>query len=156
MSQSNGCIYCIERKDNGKKYIGQTTNLNKRIRNYLRYSWGSKIARIIRNQGIDKFNIYKLEKNIPKKDLNERERYWIKKHNTCKGYGYNENPGGGVSRGPKVNKGYVKKITRLYRKGKTYKEISEKMPFSKSTVGSICRGDHPKCEEIEWKDYISN
>ena len=31
-----GVIYCIENKDNGKKYIGQTINFKRRVRQHKR------------------------------------------------------------------------------------------------------------------------
>ena len=89
-----GIIYCIERIETGKKYIGQTT---KSLDEY----WGSGvyIGKAIQKYGKSAFKKYVLEE-CSIDDLNSREIYWIDKFNTFKGVGYNADNGG------KSNSGY--------------------------------------------------
>ena len=82
-------IYEIKNKINGKSYIGQHSS------NELGSYWGSgKLIKLaIKKYGIDAFERFILESCSTKKELNEREKYWIaeKKTRTC---GYNLIDGG--------------------------------------------------------------
>lgn len=100
-------IYCILDKTNGYRYIGQTKtgyknrysehiysvlNTNRVDSNYL-------IHRVMREKGIDNFDIIMLESNIMSQhDANILECQYINKYNTyinaepC--FGYNVRPGG--------------------------------------------------------------
>lgn len=87
-------IYCIEKIETGKKYIGQ------HIGDINDDYWGSgvTITKSIKIHGKDKFKKYVLE-YCPVEDLNEREVYWIKYYNTFLGEGYNLTNGGKSNRG---------------------------------------------------------
>lgn len=74
-------IYCIENKINGKKYIGQSIDVEKRwiahkahlrtgnhVNSYLQRSW-DKYGECV-------FDFYIVEFCVSEK-LNEREKYWI-------------------------------------------------------------------------------
>lgn len=90
-----GIIYCVERIKTGKKYIGQ--HLGTIDDGY----WGSgaSISKAIKKYSKEAFKKYVLEEcNL--EDLNEKEQYWIKYHNTFLGEGYNMDDGG------KSNSGY--------------------------------------------------
>ena len=90
-----GIIYCIERIETGKKYIGQ--HLGTIDDDY----WGSGVAisKAIKKYGKKSFKKYVLEECYLE-DLNSREQYWIKHFNTFLGKGYNMDDGG------KSNSGY--------------------------------------------------
>lgn len=90
-----GIIYCIERIETGKKYIGQ--HLGTIDDDY----WGSGVAilKAIKKYGKKSFKKYVLEECYLE-DLNSREQYWIKHFNTFLGEGYNMDDGG------KSNSGY--------------------------------------------------
>ena len=95
-------IYCIENLKNGKKYIGQSYNID--------YRWNEHKRRLITQRhtnkhlqasfnkyGIENFKFYVIE--YCKEDkLNEREIYWISYYNTYLGDGYNYTLGGEGSR----------------------------------------------------------
>ena len=96
-----GIIYCAHCKDTGKKYIGQTVQpLEKRMRQHIHEA--SKIRKAHRNIGTLFHNKIKhygehafiwciLEYDIPKKELLQRERYYIDEYKTMIGKdGYNE------------------------------------------------------------------
>lgn len=87
-------IYCIENKDNGKCYIGQTINFPKRKREHLHGLRNNKhhnihLQRSWNKHGEDKFRFYKLEKCSSIKELNEREILWIKEFGLKNGFNIN-------------------------------------------------------------------
>lgn len=93
-----GCVYLIENKINGEKYVGQTMySLKRRLAEHLRAAknFGNRpLYHAINKYGIDNFEIKELERcdvNL----LEEREKYWIEYYNTYLGVGYNATYGGG-------------------------------------------------------------
>lgn len=82
-------IYEIKNKVNGKIYIGQHSS--KELGSY----WGSGklIKYSIEKYGIDNFERTILERCSTKNELNEREKYWIKKKDSIN-IGYNLTEGG--------------------------------------------------------------
>lgn len=90
-------IYCIENKINKKQYIGQSIDINKRIkRHFSELRKGSHHNRHLQFS----FNKYgennftsKILELCPEDDLNKREIYWIEQ-NKSYSEGYNETIGG--------------------------------------------------------------
>ena len=92
-------IYCIENNENGKKYIGQSTNItyrfyqhrsdlkcNRHRNQHLQCAWNE--------HGGEKFNFYILEE-CARDELDERERFYISLFNTMnQNCGYNFESGG--------------------------------------------------------------
>lgn len=95
---STGIIYLIINKQNGHKYVGQTTQgMNKKwqqhIQEAIRMS-DKPLHRAMRKYGNHNFMIKEIDE-CDKELLNEREEYWIKKYNTFKSAeGYNTTSGG--------------------------------------------------------------
>lgn len=93
-----GYIYCIENKVNGKKYIGQTVNYEKRHKEHI-YNLennthiNSHLQRAYNKYGKDNFNSYILSK-VNVDDIYEEEKKWIEYYDTFKGEGYNLTIGG--------------------------------------------------------------
>lgn len=92
-------IYKFTNKINGKSYIGQSINLEKRKKehehncfnpNYCNYD--SKFYRALRKYGLENFD-YEVLENCTKEQLNEREVYWIFYFNSYQD-GYNSTLGG--------------------------------------------------------------
>ena len=99
-----GCIYLIKNKVNNKKYVGQTINFKKRKRVHLLHlknndHHNKHLQNSYNKYGIENFNIKIIENNIKRKNLDEKEVYWINYYNTYNGDGYNLTPGGKVLRG---------------------------------------------------------
>lgn len=90
-------IYCIENKVSGKKYIGQSIDIEKRWYNHinaleLNYHGNIHLQRAWNKYGADNFDFYILEL-CTSEQLDEREVYYITKFDTFKS-GYNRTSGG--------------------------------------------------------------
>lgn len=92
-------------------YIGQTTDINKRWQNNRinAYKSCTFIFNELKKYGWDAFEHIILEDNIPDEELDEREKYWIKKYHTFIGDpeysgGFNLTAGGDGTRGPKLSR----------------------------------------------------
>jgi len=95
---SRGIIYLITNKENGHKYIGQTTQgMNKRWQQHIQEAlkMSSKpIHQAMRKYGNHRFTIQEIDE-CDECLLNEREEYWIKYYNTFESEkGYNATSGG--------------------------------------------------------------
>lgn len=97
-------IYKITNSVNGKSYIGQSININKRVKEHFYkascpkdISYFSILHEAIRKYGEEKFYIEVVEECDYEK-LDELERYYIKKFNTLTPNGYNILSGGQQTR----------------------------------------------------------
>lgn len=83
----------------GKVYIGQTSNMNKRITDHLKEARNmndSKVYRAMRKYNTNRDNFEIIEQNIENKSIaDEREVYWISYYDSFKN-GYNSTVGGDV------------------------------------------------------------
>lgn len=86
-------IYKITNRINGKVYIGQSKEPNKRFKQHLNDSKDSIIHLALKKYGIQNFDFKIIEKDI--ENYNEREKYWINfYHAQDRRFGYNILPGG--------------------------------------------------------------
>lgn len=96
--QENYKVYVITNKSNGKQYVGQTKHtLKRRMQWHIRDAKNGQkriLSQAIREYGADNFKIQVIEEHLSPNFVDERERYWIKKLNTLKPFGYNMNTGG--------------------------------------------------------------
>ena len=137
-------IYMYTDKDNGKRYIGQSTNINKRKTSH-RNSDRTPFDRILSLKGEDKFDFVILEE-CEASQLNEREIYWINYYNSYYD-GYNCNPGGNsvygeYASGALITEEVAKQIIQdLCTSTLSQKEIAKKYGCSEDIVRSInvCR-----------------
>lgn len=90
-------IYYIKNLKNNKIYIGQSLNIERRIKRHIRelkneYHHNKHLQKSFKKYGIDnfEFNVLEITDN-----LNEREMYWIKYYNSINPLnGYNKTYGG--------------------------------------------------------------
>lgn len=82
-------IYVLVNKDTGKRYVGKTNNLNRRICEHIRQSSCQYLYNAIQKYGIDKFEIVVVERNLTEDGAFEREHYYIKLYNSLAPNGYN-------------------------------------------------------------------
>lgn len=97
-------IYKITNKINGKSYIGQSVDIERRWRNHKQYykqkecvNYKYALYSAFRKYGIENFDFQIIEE-CDKDSLNDREIYWIDYYDTFK-KGYNNTKGGGGSYG---------------------------------------------------------
>ena len=98
------CIYMYENKINGKKYIGKAKNFNIRHKQHIKSSYNENNSRdynccfhrAIRKYGINNFKIKILAENLTNKQMNDYEKFFIKRYNTLSknNNGYNIAEGG--------------------------------------------------------------
>ena len=145
-------IYCYVNKINQHKYVGQTNNLNRRIREHKSCAFNPKSSSYndlihckIREYGIENFDIEILEKlyydNIDK--VNEREQYWIKEKESYCGYGkgYNMDFGGGKRAYSSIlSDNQLQQIKQDIKNGISYFDIERKYNISTSFISSINNG----------------
>lgn len=90
-------IYCWTNKQNGKKYIGQSVNIERRRIQHIAGAgkYSTKFSRALEKYGLNNFSFEILEETTIEL-LNEKETYYIKKLNShhLDGHGYNMNYGG--------------------------------------------------------------
>lgn len=124
-------IYLIENKKTKQKYIGQSSDIKRRIREHKIAHDKNYIDNAFNKYGADMFSV-KIIEELPndKKILDEREQYWIKYYNTFEDKKhYNLTPGGDFC--PSLIPAIAKKISKSNtgkKKTKEYKErLSQKM-----------------------------
>lgn len=145
-------IYCYTNKINQYKYVGQTNNYKRRIRehrfcafNKNASSYNDLIHKKIRQYGEDNFEITLLETLYTDdiKIVNEREQYWIKEKNSyCgNGCGYNQDFGGGRKAYSSIlNQEQLKELKTLIKLGTPYLELEKHFSISASFISSINNG----------------
>lgn len=115
-------IYCIENLINNKKYIGQSIDLNQRLRNHKSILRGISSDSIVLQRawdlyGEENFSMYIIEK-CPVEFLNDREKYWIKELKShVSESGYNISFGGDAPMEGRHHTDYTKKILSDFFKG---------------------------------------
>lgn len=92
-------IYSFENKINGKRYVGQSVNIEARHTRHLSASNNSSsdeynkvLYKAFRKYGVENFSFSILEE-VEKENLNQREIFWIEHYDAFLN-GYNATPGG--------------------------------------------------------------
>ena len=145
-------IYCYTNKLNNHKYVGQTNNYERRIREHRSCAFNEKassyndlIHKKIREYGEENFEISLIE-TLYTEDINEvnqREIYWINKlQSHCStGLGYNVSYGGG-RRGYSsiLSQEELQALKEDIKQGIPYYELEQKYNISASFISSINNG----------------
>lgn len=126
-------IYVFENKVNGKKYIGKSYNIERRILHHINLLKKNKedspiLNNAVSKYGIDNFDIYTLEE-CDAASLSEREKYYIKIHGTHGKNGYNATDGGEGMMGYKHTTESKKKISES-KLGEKHPYFGKKLPES--------------------------
>lgn len=95
-------IYCFTNKLNGKKYVGQSKQLNRRYHLHINAAFNNDKAKndssifhqALRKYGVENFN-YEILEECSIDELDEKEKYWINKlQSHVLEHGYNITYGG--------------------------------------------------------------
>lgn len=135
-------IYKITNLINNKIYIGQTIKtLEHRWKRHLQLAKNGINRHLydsIRHYGEENFKIEEFEKCTSKKELNERERFWISElKSNQREFGYNMNDGG---TGGKQSTEIIEKIAAKRRGTKSSEETKKKQ--SEAAKGKIKTKEH--------------
>lgn len=145
-------IYCYTNKNNQHKYVGQTNNLQRRIREHRSCAFNEKSAsyndlihRKIREYGEESFEIEVLEilYTDDKAIVNERESYWIEEKNSyCgNGQGYNMDKGGSRTyESSVITNEQLEELKKEIKAGIPYLDLQKKYSISASFISSINQG----------------
>lgn len=159
-------IYKITKISNGKSYIGQSNNIERRFKEHQQKDASSKIPLdiAIQKYGIHAFT-YEILEECSLDKLNEREKYWINYYDTINN-GYNCLPGGeqqtiGENNGhSKLTEKDIIAIRKAYANHQKQKEVYEKYKdiISFSYFQNIWQGQSwshimPEVFTQENKDY---
>lgn len=145
---------------NNKVYVGQTNNIDRRIREHKSNAFNPKsvnynniIHRAIRKYGYENFAIEILE-TLPNSshDLaNEREMYWIaQKQSLITQHGYNVVEGGSNSWRSIFSQEDIAQIKSLITQGASYSDIQALYPISKTFISDINSGKYFYDENTEY------
>jgi group I intron endonuclease len=162
--KENACIgnvvYKITNSINNKCYIGITSNLKKRLKDHIRFSINNYkikgyIHKSIQKYGVDKFTVEILCECETDLDLNEKEQYYIKLHNSANSdFGYNLTLGGNreipnkETIEKKIKNSHKVKVAQYDLKGnliKSYVSIKEA-----SRELNISDSDIHRCHKKNW------
>lgn len=140
-------IYKITNKINGKKYIGQSKNIERRFKDHKLYKRERNIPlkRALEKYGVVNFN-YEVIELCQLEELDEKEVYWIAKEKPE----YNLCEGGKGNKGHKVSE-ETKKI--LSQKNKIYWENlpkDKKLKIIENQLIGVAKG-HKVSEETKIK-----
>ena len=140
-------VYIYTNEINGKKYIGQSQDIEKRHNQHLYrafrktdHEYNSILHRAFRKYGVKNFSIEKIY--CPLKEMNDKEVELIDKYNTLFPNGYNIQRGGNYTSSPnKLSYLMVEEITDLLKNSSlTGNQISEKYNVSAKTIAGINTG----------------
>lgn len=143
-------IYKITNNITGQSYIGQSVKIEQRKRRHWSivntpsdHSYENPLYRAMRKYGKDNFSFDIIEEcNV--KDLNNRERYWIKFYDTFF-HGYNLTFGGDGGSSKEKKDSIIGVIHDLETTNLPQREIAEKWKISEEMVQGINTGRY-------WKD----
>ena len=136
-------IYKITNKINGKSYVGQSTDIERRWREHHYRYWNNDnvIYMAFRKYGIENFDFSIIEE-CSTQELNSREEYWINYYDSYYN-GYNETVGGDGSSGNsiKLSKDSILQIIDLLLNSDlTQREIAKRFDVTDETISEINRG----------------
>lgn len=152
-------IYAYKKIDENKiVYVGQTVNLQLRHYRHIKIDpfdeglreYNYPLSRGIRKYGPDAYELIILEEVINKKELNEREKYWIAYYNTYYD-GYNQSLGGSNPVMVQHDEEEIDVVIDLLKNTtKTLQEIAKECGLSMTHVYNINIGARRKRDNITY------
>lgn len=109
-------IYKVVNKINGMGYVGKTNGtLERRIKNHFYENKNNYFGNALKKYGIENFEWSILCECFSQESANEKEKFYIKEHNTKKPFGYNLTEGGEGSLGFSPSKETRRKQSKIKR-----------------------------------------
>lgn len=149
-------IYKITNQVNGKIYVGQAVDIQKRwkrhrsvYKNPKAREYDYHIYRGFRAYGIDNFKFEIIEECL-ESELNDREKYWIAYYDSYRN-GYNETEGGNYARHSiKIPPNILDEIDELLKSNVSIQQIADKFKVSYEIIQGINTGRHWHRDNIEY------
>lgn len=151
-------IYCYYNKINGKRYVGQAMDLDRRKKDHLvrafnefsgNNEYNSILHRAFRKYGYDNFE-YSILEECSVAELNNKEMYWIAFYD-CVNNGYNINAGGNEKHFCKLNQEILNNIEKeLVETEDTLQTIADRNGVSVGFVSDFNRGNLWKRDNIDY------
>lgn len=149
-------IYKIENLINGKKYIGQSTNIEKRWNkektgafNKNDSAYDYPLSRAFRKYGIENFSFEVIEE-CPRDSLNEKEQYWVVYYDSFFN-GYNQTLGGDSAVGQLNSKEKIIGIIKdLQTTDMIHRDIANKWDISIEMVQGINTGRYWHMDNVTY------
>lgn len=152
-------IYAYKKKSENKiVYVGQTIDLYTRHKHHVEYDPYNKntreynypLSRGIRKYGPEEYELIILEENVPLKQLDEREKYWINFYDTF-WEGYNQTVGGTFPNKPIYTDEKIQEVYDLLRDETiSFPEISKLTGLSITHIYNLNAGFRRPQEGIEY------
>lgn len=149
-------IYCYQNKVNGKRYIGQAIDLDRRKKDHKvrafnifegNSEYNSVIHKAFRKYGYDNFE-YSILEECKIQNLNEREFYWIQYYNSQE-EGYNCDNGGTEKHFCKIDQRTLELIKEdLIETNLTYETIKNKYGVSIGFISDLNNGKLWREDEV--------
>lgn len=155
-------IYCYTNQKNNHKYIGQTNNLNRRVREHRSAAnnpnnrdYNDLFHSKLREHGEESFSLDVLEILYTEdiEEVNQREQYWIDKlQSFCgTGLGYNRDHGGcNKDRSHLLSEDELKSLREDLINGVTYDELRGKYGISNAFISTVNQGIRYKDDSLTY------
>lgn len=139
-------IYKFTNKINGKSYIGQSNNIERRFNDHLYYENNRDMIfnRALKKYGLSNFTFEVIEE-CSLEELDEKEIKWIAYYDSWKN-GYNMTPGGRFNEDHKDEQEIINKYNEL----KSIQKVADFYSASRQTIRKILKNN-----KIEYNDKIS-
>ena len=156
-----GCIYRITNLINGKHYIGQTIDFQRRKNQHLNRPEKQVINRALEKYGAENFEFEVIHDDIPVEGLDKWELYYINEiYNTYKGHGYNIHIGGNVFRGENSTNALdipTKEINSLVGyfldNDVNFLQLEDKFDIHRGQIARILKGSHYLSYKINYDKF---
>ena len=162
---NNNIIYAYKKKSINKiVYVGQTTNLQDRHKQHIKYDpfninareYDYPLSRGIRKYGEEEYQLIILENNLSQEELNDREKYWIQCYDTYFN-GYNQTIGGKNPTKPIFTEEKINQVIEMLRdESYSYKDIVNKTGISMTHIYNINTGKRRKQNNVQYPIRKSN
>ena len=138
-------IYKIQNKIDGKAYIGQSINIERRWKEHKKCIYGISegynypIYKAIRLYGLENFD-WEIIEECSKEELDDKEKFYIKEYNCVIPFGYNQTFGGqdNFTHPMKLTYDKVIEIKRALKETKeTGRSLAKRYGVTKDTITSI-------------------